>query len=269
MSGDLQSDQIGIELTPDPNADAFTWHEDRCKSIYREAHIAMASKYNNLEHQCNTRANKQQDGHAHQGIHLARTQTIATQRTDPALDGWFDSDRKLFSAMDADGNHFLDKEEFKEFVKKNFEMNADEAKKVLELYDVDHKKTIGIFEFCQMMAVWHTQHAWQAAKYSVKYEGDILEDTIPCSCCDGLCIKFATHIGCSCSLCTLCLSWIPCYCILMATDCNIEDLEKAHQKAIATAAKEAKASTKKKLLKGPPGNVLKASDCAKVKAEQV
>ena len=55
--------------------------------------------------------------------------------------------------MDADNNKFLDKDEFKKLLKKNFDMGSEHAAEAFEKYDVGHQGTISVFEFCQMLAV--------------------------------------------------------------------------------------------------------------------
>jgi len=247
--------------------DAFTGKEEACLGIYKSAHAQSASKYNLLEASTKAEAEKYcKTAPLMAATFEARAQTIANIRDKPDVDQWFRADRAVFAAMDADNNKFLDKSEFENLLKENFDMDSDQAAEAFKKYDVDHEGTIGVYEFCQMLAIWHSQYTFHKVKHEGDAEAEVIRTITPCSCCDGCFVQRATEFGCLCSLCTLGLSWIPCYCIAGAAASNLTDpekMEKIEEKAAKHAQKAAKKSTAKKLMKGPPANVLKASACAK------
>lgn len=203
------------------------------------------------------------------GIALAaRAKDAADARDKPEIEAWFLRDRALFAAMDADHNNFLDKEEFKNLLKKNFDMSGDHADEVFKKYDIDEGGSIGPLEFCQMLAVWNSECKYHFVKHQCDAVHDTVTGAIPCMCCDGICIKTSSWFGCACSLCTLGLSWIPCYCIAAAAASNVSTMdsafmEKELEKAAKNSEKEAKKTTANRLKKGPTGTLLKASECIK------
>jgi len=252
--------------------DAFTGHEDTCRGLYKKAHHSMGPKYDQQIAKCRKRAEK----HAGNGIHgsgsnaqvnaLARANSYEKLRDMDDFNPWFETDRRLFAQMDVDKSNFLDKTEFKELMKVNFGVKEEQAATIYGKYDVDQKDSIGIYEFCMMMSIWHSQLEYYENKHEADIEFEVTESAIPCMCCDGICVKYATTFGCCCSLCTLGLSWIPCWCMAGALTNDIlesDHMDKERTKAREEGVKAAKKHTAKKLEAGPPANVLKPAECAK------
>lgn len=228
----------------------------------------MGPKYTKQAAICRQRAQKHEtsQGSMQSSSALAQAQSYEDLKNKTDFTDWFETDRRLFAQMDADNNKSLDKDEFKNLMKHNFGIKDEQAATIYAKFDVDQQDSIGIYEFCQMMSVWHGQLVYYEMKHAGEAEWEVYEGAIPCMCCDGFCVKRSCEFGLFCSLCTLGLSWIPCYCILQASAINLNDsehLNKELEKARAEGVKAAKKSTAKKLEAGPPANVLKPADCAK------
>ena len=97
-------------------------------------------------------------------------------------------------------------------------------------------------------------------------------DLVVWATCDSLLVGGACgaattlYCGVGCSLCTLCLSWLPWCCIAKATESKLNDPEemRKHEQAVDRAyehaLQESKKAVKKKLLKGPSKALLTRSE---------
>jgi hypothetical protein len=250
------------------NVDPFTGHEEKCLSLYQRAHESQKAKYSRIISKMRSHAQKARNGNDNDSAQAwdAHATDIEAVKNKSDFTDWFNEDRVTFSKMDADHNGHLDFEEYKNFVKKNFEMSGHESKEAFKKWDVDEGKSVGVYEYCQMMAIWHGEFELHKQQMQAEAIINTMAGAVPCSCCGGCCIEYSCKFGLLCSLCTLGLSWIPCWCIARATAANLEDQDKMDEeckKAKKEAVKHAKESTKKVILAGPATGLLSPTDCAK------
>merc|ERR1711934_417820 len=140
--------------------------------------------------------------------------------SDDTLRGFAREDLYDMAKLDLNNDGFLDRQEFAKVMQDKVGMDEGECKKAFELWDVDTGGTVGPHEFCAMFAIYRaefsvvSQDAADDAMYSV------VDNLIPGGICAG---AVAGYFGLCCSLCTLCLSWLPMYCIAKKIAANEHD----------------------------------------------
>lgn len=188
--------------------------------------------------------------------------------------------------IDTDGNGTIDKDEFSKWVGNTWKCSGaplepdrspgfdaprfpflgTEAAEIFKIWDVSEDSTIGPYEYCTLMAVFHAENELQQIQAENEqmeaspcwppnrplYQTNphrsqkIMGEVFPC----GInCFMCTMYTGLLCCCCTCGLSMCPMYCTVSQS--KVEDMKKGENSNEEVVARTVLAATKKTLLKGP------------------
>jgi len=241
LHGDQASHQvINLAVAVEP---PFTENiRTQCLLAYRKAHDRKSRNYDEIIQTFQRKGDNSQASPIQQSDFYAAAQGLKRIRNKQPEDFelWFMEDQQSFQEFDADKNGVLDKQEFTLFVRKLFDMTAEESETAMKKWDIDDSNSIGPYEFVVAMAVWHTHLEWETS-YE-RYKG-MQQQNI---CCEP-CAPYFFAIGLCCSTCTLCLSWIPTCCQMFGSAAGVNE----GQQTMVNAERNAQKAAKKEMLDGP------------------
>merc|ERR1711907_309719 len=172
---------------------------------------------------------------------------------DEQFSAWYDMDMKLFNdEIDTDKNGKIDKKEFAKWVGITWDCSETEANDIFTRWDVNEDESIGPYEYCTLMAVFHAEHESATIEHTVEMLADLEKAMFPC----GLgCFLCTAYFGVALCCCTCGLSFVPLCCLSAMSPKPMEygsDEQVDHQdECDAEIAKKSLASTKAVLQKGP------------------
>eukprot|EP00658_Telonema_sp_P-2_P029502 TRINITY_DN22440_c0_g1_i1.p1 TRINITY_DN22440_c0_g1~~TRINITY_DN22440_c0_g1_i1.p1 ORF type:complete len:297 (-),score=95.31 TRINITY_DN22440_c0_g1_i1:314-1204(-) len=245
------------------------WDMEQALALYKRAHEQRRSDYTELINKCIKTAEEQRQASNNELAvifeqHADETRKVRDYGREDFM-VWYTEDVRQFKEFDVDVSGFLDPEEFRGFVKAKFKMTDGDADKLFEEWDVDKGKSIGPYEFVSMMAVYHSEQHFA----ETRIKNDCVYAAVDGMLAGGVCgAATALYFGLICSLCTLCLSWIPFYCVAKTTGERLGDPEFQRnyqndlEKACAESVNEARKHTIKRLLKGPNEKLITRDQCA-------
>jgi len=228
-----------------------------CTALYRKAYTSYNEIFERKASALDARARQQgRQNPEVQSLYSSRAKMYRDLQClpDSVFEGYVREDLREMGKMDTDNNGFLDSQEFTTAMKDKLDMKEDDCKKAFALWDVDSGGAVGPHEFCSMLAIYRAEYAvvFQDAEDQAAYA--IIDTIVPGGVCGVAC---ASYFGAACSLCTLCLSWLPMYCIMKKMEQNALDptaQRKMEEKAahdLEKIEKEAKKRLIKALLQGP------------------
>lgn len=187
----------------------------------------------------------------------AQAEQLAEQG-DSTFQGWYEEDlHKFTTVLDADDNGVLDKKEFTAWVTNQFDLSEKDIDEVFKKWDLDKGGTVGPYEYCTLMAVWHTEQDLLLIKKAVKAAEHTVEAMMPpCACGSLSCYINSAMLSIGCCLCTACTSLCAFYCCctrplaerIQYMEEHQQELEKKAQQDFTNMVLQ---SVKKILLKGP------------------
>eukprot|EP00658_Telonema_sp_P-2_P066999 TRINITY_DN55964_c0_g1_i1.p2 TRINITY_DN55964_c0_g1~~TRINITY_DN55964_c0_g1_i1.p2 ORF type:complete len:219 (-),score=49.46 TRINITY_DN55964_c0_g1_i1:92-748(-) len=185
---------------------------DKAIALYHRAHGQRYKDYTQLINQYTTAADAHSTQQMDSAAHMMRSHAENTRRVrDYGRDDfmvWYTEDMRQFEEFDNDQSGFLDQQEFGRFVQKKFACSGAESGQMFDVWDVDKGQSVGPYEFVSMMAVYHSEKHFGEAEAESKVSYKCVDSLVSGGVCG---LQWAMYFGVSCSLCTLCLSWIPMY----------------------------------------------------------